>query len=148
MAVERIVVRVQVGEGLMAASDDPFFLRLVGPSGREFRLSLAHGKSLRRGREDVYRLAAPGDDPNIEHPELNDPTVPPLALAGIERVVLVKGLDPMPNVRGVGELDDRLLIDDASVAIEGDGQTVRFARQGPIWLGLICGMSVELERQG
>ena len=37
---EKIVVRIRVGSDLMAASDDPLFLRLGGPAGREFRLLL------------------------------------------------------------------------------------------------------------
>lgn len=144
MSVDRIVVRVKVGEGLMAASDDPFFLRLTGPSGREFRLSLARGKGLRRGQEDVYVLAGSAGDANVAHPDLNDPTSPPLALSGITGAVLVKGLEPIPNVRGIGEMDDRLLIENATVEIRAGTESLRFHRDGPIWLGLICGLSVAL----
>jgi hypothetical protein len=144
MTVDRIVVRVKVGQGLMAASDDPLFLRLHGPLGREFRLSLAKGKSLRRGHEDTYVLSGPGGDANVANPELNDPSSPPLDLARIAGVSIRKGLDPVPNVRGVGEMDDRLLLEGASVTLEGGGATRRFRRDGPIWLGLICGLSVAL----
>ena len=58
--VTRIEVRVRVGDNLLAASDDPFFLGLTGPSGREFRLLLAHGRTLRRKAEDHFVLAALG----------------------------------------------------------------------------------------
>ena len=133
----------------MAGSDDPVFLRLTGPAGRDFRLQLAKGRSLRRGAEDVYVLA-PGSDPesNVSHPDLNDPTVPPLRAAGIEGVVLLKAMEPIPNVRGVGELDDRLEIMEVEVQIHaaGGAEPVRYRREGPIWLGLISGLSLELER--
>lgn len=144
--VARIEVRIQVGDALMAASDDPLFLRLTGPSGREFRLSLAHGKSLRRGKQDHYVLA-PRDGSNVAHPDLNDPTSPPLDLAGIHGAVLVKGLDPLPNVRGMAEMDDRLLIEEAEVVVHADGDArLRFHRRGPVWLGLVSGLSWELAR--
>jgi len=146
--IERIEVRVQTGSALMAASDDPLFLRLLGPLGREFRLLLARGKSLRRASSDVFVLGPPGDaGTNVAQPELNDPTRPPIELAGIDGVQLVKGLDPLPNVRGIGELDDRLLLESAAVVLYGaDGQTARYRREGPIWLGLVCGLTVGLAR--
>jgi hypothetical protein len=146
--VERIEVRVEVGTDRMAASDDPLFLRLGGPGGRDFRLDLAKGRTLRRGSEDVYVLGAPGAaETNVAHPELNDPTAPALHLGDISDVQLVKGLEPLPNVRGVGEMDDRLLVERVSVRIEGDGgQSAHFARRGPIWLGLLCGLQLELPR--
>lgn len=143
--IERIEVRVQVGDSLLAASDDPFFLGLTGPSGREFRLLLAHGKSLRRKAEDRYLLG--GSETNVEHPELNDPTAPPLDADSIHGAYLRKGLDPIPNVRAVGELDDRLELTDALVTLHcADGTSVHFGRGGPVWLGLVTGMQIELAR--
>ncbi len=147
LAVSKIVVRTRVGKDLMAASDDPVFLRLEGPSGREFRLQLAQGKSFRKGAEDVFVLAAPDDpDANVQHPELNDPTAPPIDAAGVSRVALRKGLEPIPNVRGLGEMDDRLQLVDVEVEIHAGGRPkpLRFTRRGPIWLGLVCGLSVDL----
>ncbi|MBW2417307.1 MAG: hypothetical protein JRH19_02110 [Deltaproteobacteria bacterium] len=146
--IQRIVVRIQVGESRMSGSDDPVFLRLSGPSGRDFRLALAKGKSLRRGAEDVYVLAAQGDpETNIRHPEFNDPTAPPLRAGGITGAVLLKGMEPIPNVRGVGELDDRLELIQAEVEIHAAGETepARYRREGPIWLGLLSGLRLELE---
>ena len=147
--VTRIEIRLQVGEGLLAASDDPLFFGLSGPSGREFRLDLARGRSLRRGAEDHYVLAAPKDPAtNVKHPELNDPTSPPLDLEAIEGVYLRKGTDPIPNVRGVAELDDRLEVISVEVEIHAEGRAVpvRFARRGPIWLGLAAGLRFDLAR--
>ena len=68
--VSRIEIHLQIGESLMAASDDPLFLGLAGPCGREFRLELARGRSLRRGAQDHYVLgssrdAPPGNDVGI-----------------------------------------------------------------------------------
>ena len=84
-------------------------------------------------------------DTNVAHPELNDPTMPALDLRGIHSVRLVKGLEPLPNVRGLGEMDDRLLIEEIEVTIHAKGQEPRrFYREGPHWLGLICGMVLEL----
>jgi hypothetical protein len=146
--VEKIVVRVRVGSDLMAASDDPLFLRLGGPSGREFRLRLAKGKSLRRGQEDRFVLGAP-DDPetNVDQPQLNDPGSPPLDLLGIDHAWLVKGMEPLPNVRGFGEMDDRLLLEEVEVQVHAKGgPPARFRREGPHWLGLVCGLSLELAR--
>ncbi len=146
-AVSKIVVRLRVGKDLMAGSDDPLFLGLRGHSGREFRLSLRRGKSLRRGAEDVYCLAAPDDpDVNVAHPDLNDPTSPSLDAAGLSSVFLRKGLEPIPNVRGLGEMDDRLQIMEAEVEIHAASlpKPRRFFRQGPVWLGLVCGLTVDL----
>lgn len=145
--LEKIVVRVKVGNHRMSGSDDPFFLRLVGACGREFRLLHARGKTLRRGAEDIFVLGAPDDsDTNVADPELNNPLLPPLDLAQIERVSLHKGLSPIPNVRGVGELDDRLELDEIEVALHAAGQHKprRYQRTGPLWLGLNCGLSIEL----
>jgi hypothetical protein len=132
----------------MAASDDPLFLELCGPAGRSFRLAPAKGRSLRRGSEDVLVLGAPdASETNVARPDLNDPASPALALAGIHGVRLVKGFDPLPNVRGVGEMDDRLLIEEAEVCIFGSGGSrLRFRRTGPFWLGLVSGLALELGR--
>ena len=147
-SVTLISVRIRVGSGLMAASDDPFFLRLTGSCGRDFRLLQSSGKSLRRGREDTFVLGPPASkETSVSHPQLNDPTSPQLYLDGIERVALVKGQAPLPNVRGVGEMDDRLLIDEAEVRVHGeDGPIARFHRLGPHWLGLVCGLMLDLPR--
>ena len=144
--VEKITVRLRVGTDRMAASVDPVFLRLGGPDGRDFRLQHHHGKGLRKGREEIFVLGPPDSpDTNIVHPELNDPTTPSLDLRGIHSVKLIKGLEPLPNVRGVGEMDDRLLIDEIEVTLHAKGQEPRrFYRDGPHWLGLICGMVLEL----
>ena len=146
-AIRKIVVRIEVGSNRMSASDDPLFLHLEGACGREFRLSLGDHESLRKGAADDFVLA-PSDsgEANVENPELNDPTTPPLYLEGIERVALRKGLDPIPNVRGVGELDDRLEITHARVEFHVDEQEkpIRYERTGPFWLGLACGLSLDL----
>lgn len=142
-----IRVRLQVGSSLMAASDDPLFLGLRGRCGREFRLLLAHGRSLRRGQEDVYILGAPGGEKsNVAHPEFNDPASSTIDAASITGAYLRKGLEPIPNVRAMGEMDDRLELLEAEVAIDAEGRpgTLVFARFEPIWLGLICGLSVEI----
>lgn len=145
--VERIVVRVSVGNNRMSGTDDPVFLRIGGRDGREFRLSRARGHSFRRGHESVFVLAGGNSpDTNVAHPELNDPSRPQLTLAGIDRVFLVKGMEPIPNVRGFGEMDDRLEIEDAEVELhcQDRPEPRRFHRRGPIWLGIICGSSFEL----
>jgi hypothetical protein len=146
--VTRIEVRVRVGDNLLAASDDPLFLGLSGPCGREFRLLLAHGRTLRRKAEDHFVLAAAGDrDTNVAAAELNDPTRPPLDVAGVTGVYLRKNLSPIPNVRGVGELDDRLELLEAEVTIHGGaGERLRFHREGPLWLGLGAGLRIDLAR--
>jgi len=145
----RIRVRLVVGESRMAASDDPLFLGLAGPCGREFRLELAKGHARRRGHEDIYVLGKPDDpDTNVAHPEFNDPTTPPIDAKSIASVYLRKGFEPIPNVRGIGELDDRLEIVDAEVELESEGsaKAARFSRSGPIWLGLVAGLRFELPR--
>lgn len=147
--VTRIEIRLQIGESLLAASDDPLFLGLSGACGREFRLELARGRSLRRGAEDYFVLGAPKDAAtNVKHAELNDPNSPALDLDAIEGVYLRKGTDPIPNVRAVGELDDRLEVLGVAVEIhaEGRAEPVRYARRGPIWLGLAAGLRFDLAR--
>jgi hypothetical protein len=145
--VSRIDVRVQVGDSLLAASDDPFFLGLRGACGREFRLLLAQGKSLRRKALDHYVLAPVAHaDTNVKFPELNDPTAPALDPEAIQGVYLRKGLDPIPNVRAVGEMDDRLEIVEASVEIHSEAGTKRYQRAGPLWLGLNAGLTLDLAR--
>jgi hypothetical protein len=92
-------------------------------------------------------LAAPGAaDVNVARPELNDPSVPELDAGRIRGVYLRKGQDPIPNVRGHGEMDDRLEIAAVTVEIHADGLEAprRFRREGPIWLGLVCGTVVEI----
>jgi len=147
-AVGQISVRIRVGTSLMAASDDPIFLRLTGTCGREFRLLKESGKSLRRGSEDTFVLGPPdAKETSVSHAELNDPTHPPIHLEGIDRVEIVKRTDPLPNVRGLGEMDDRLLIDEVEVVIRCEGvPDTRFHRAGPHWLGLVCGLTLELAR--
>lgn len=147
--VSRIEIRLQIGQSLLAASDDPLFLGISGPCGREFRLELARGRSLRRGAEDHYVLGSGRDAAtNVKHPELNDPSAPPLDAESIDGVYLRKGTDPIPNVRAVGELDDRLEV--LSVAVDlhtGDGRDpIRYGRRGPIWLGLAAGLRFDLAR--
>jgi hypothetical protein len=145
--VTQIGVRVLVGANLLSASDDPLFLGLRGACGREFRLAFARGPSLRRGQEDQYLLGAADDpDTNVASPELNDPTSPAIDAEAIEGVYLRKGLDPIPNVRALGELDDRLEIAQVAVEIYAQGQPkpLRFEREGPIWLGLACGLQLEI----
>jgi len=146
--VVRIDVVIRIGDHLLAATDDPLFLGLRGPTGREFRLLMAHGKSLRRKSEDRFLLGPAGSgDTNVANPELNDPTRPALTAASIESVYLRKGVDPIPNVRAVGELDDRLELVRAEVVVHAeDGAHRRFVREGPLWLGLNAGMSIELAR--
>jgi len=145
--IRQIAVRVHVGEHLLAASDDPLFLGLRGPAGREFRLSLAHGKSLRRGATDRFVLGSP-DDPetNVAHAEINDPTNPPIDTGGVTSVYLRKGFDPIPNVRAVAEMDDRLELVEAEIEIrvEGSEKPLRYFRRGPIWMGLVAGLRFEL----
>jgi hypothetical protein len=128
----------------MAGTDDPVFLRLAGPGGREFRLTLAKGRTLRRREENLFVLG--GSETNVDHPDLNDPAAPQLYASGIERVELFKSLAPIPNVRGVAELDDRIQIAKAEVELhcEGLAEPRCFAREGPFWLGLICGFGIEL----
>ncbi len=146
--VRKIIVRVTTGEDRMSGSDDPIFLRLMGPGGREFRLDSPRGRGFRRDSLTAFVLA--GDDESeihVEHPELNDPTSPRLPMSGILGVGLRKDLNPIPNVRGMAELDDRILIAEVEVEIhpDDDSPTQIYQRRGPIWLGLVCGLSLELE---
>jgi len=145
--VQRIVVHLHVGADRMAATDDPVFLGLEGPAGREFRLDRARGKAMRRKGTETYVFGAPGDpETNVARPELNDPTQPALDAARIQGVYLEKRQEPIPNVRGVAELDDRLQVEQVTVEIhvEGEDAPRRFHRAGPIWLGLACGLRVHL----
>jgi hypothetical protein len=142
---------VLVGTDRMAASDDPLFLELLGPGGREFRLAPARGKALRRGQQDEFILAGPSHpDTNVAHPELNDPSAPALDASRILGVCLRKGMEPIPNVRGFGEMDDRLQLLTASVElhVQGEAEPRRFGRQGPLWLGLVCGQRAPLSPGG
>lgn len=145
--IHRIEIAVRVGTDRMAGTDDPLFLELLGPSGREFRLALARGKQLRRGAEDHYVLAGPDDpDTNVDHPEMNDPSAPSIDLRGVLFVALRKGMEPIPNVRGFGEMDDRLqvLSVEVSLHVRGEAKPRRFAREGPFWLGLVSGQRVSI----
>ena len=133
----------------MAATDDPLFLGFEAPEGREFRLLRPRGSQLRRGAEDLFVLAG-ADDPitNVAQPALNDPTRPPLDAGTLAYAYLRKGLEPIPNVRGRGELDDRLAIEEVAVEVfaEGLAAPLRFARAGPLWLGLVSGMRIGIPR--
>ena len=145
--VVRIEVRIQVGPNLMSGTDDPLFLGLRGAAGREFRLKPTRGSSLRRGQEGHFVLGAPNDPAtNVEQPELNDPTHPTLDANEISAVYLRKGLEPIPNVRGLGEMDDRLELESVTVEINvaNEPKPRRFARSGPFWLGLVCGLFLEI----
>lgn len=133
----------------MAATDDPIFLRLEGPTGREFRLTPARGKGFRRGKSETYVLGPAGDpDVNVAHPDLNDPTTAVLLADSIDRVALYKSMEPIPNVRGLGEMDDRVQIAAVSVELQCEGrpEPVHFERKQPFWLGLVCGLRIDLER--
>jgi hypothetical protein len=145
--VQRIAVRIRVGQDLMAASDDPIFLGLRGRAGREFRLKPVRGRALRRGSEDHYVLGAP-DDPetNVEHPALNDPSQPPMDADDIAGAYLRKGFEPVPNVRALAEMDDRVEIAhiEVEVSAAGEPKPRRFERRGPIWLGLVAGLHLEI----
>ncbi len=145
-SIVRIVVEMRVGADRMAATDDPVFLGLRGPSGREFRLAVAKGKSLRRKGEDEFVFGAQDDGRvNVAEPQLNDPTQPMIDGDGVASAYIIKRLDAFPNVRGVGELDDRLQLESATVSLEfADGSVRRFHREGPIWLGLTCGLRFDL----
>jgi hypothetical protein len=145
--IQRIVVRLKVGEHMLSATDDPVFLGLRGSSGREFRLALHKGKTLRRGAEDRFVFGSPDDsETNVAHPELNDPTHPALDLDDIESAFIRKGFDPIPNVRAVGEMDDRLEVIEAEIEFFHSDQSkaVRHFRSGPLWLGLVCGLRFEV----
>jgi hypothetical protein len=145
--VVRIEVRIQVGPNLMSGTDDPLFLGLRGAAGREFRLKLAGAGSLHRGQQGYFVLGAPTDPAtNVVPPELNDPTNPAIDAGGISGIYLRKGLEPIPNVRGMGEMDDRVEVEAVAVEISvaNEPQPRRFARHGPIWLGLACGLFLEI----
>jgi hypothetical protein len=147
--IESIQVRIQVGHDRMAGTDDPIFLKLHGPAGREFRLAGADGLTVKRDAEQVYILGpAEAPETNVAHPKLNDPTRPTLDLADITGVSILKGQEPIPNVRGIGELDDRLEIAAVQVEIQrAQGEKIiRYARKGPLWLGLASGLSLQLAR--
>jgi hypothetical protein len=145
--VLRIEVRIQVGNDRLAASDDPLFFGVRGPGGREFRLEFSRGRAFRRGSEDHFVLGAP-DDPqtNVEHPDLNDPTRPALDGTEIQSVYVRKGFEPVPNVRGMGEMDDRLELAhiEVQVVLRDESEPRRFARGGPVWLGLVSGLLFEI----
>lgn len=143
--IQRIRVHLHVGSDRLAATDDPVFLGLRGPTGREFRLALARGKALRRKGDERY-VFGPKDDreTNVAHASLNDPTTPALDGNAVEGVYLRKRQEAIPNVRGLGEMDDRLQLESAEVRIEcADGERV-YRREGPIWLGLNCGLTLDL----
>lgn len=145
--VRRITIQVRVGSDKMAATDDPIFLGLRGPDGREFRLQPAKGKPWRKGSNTRWVLAGASDpESNAAMPELNDPAQPSIRAAGIESAYLRKGLDPIPNVRGHGEMDDRIQIESIAVILHTDDGELRFGRGEPFWLGLVCGLSMELAR--
>lgn len=144
--VRRITVQVQVGTDKMAATDDPMFLGLRGPDGREFRLQPTRGKPWRKGSKTAWILAG-ADDPetNVALPDLNDPRSPAIRADAIESAYLRKALDPIPNVRGHGEMDDRIQIESIEVRLHSeDGGERRFGRSEEFWLGLVCGLVMEL----
>lgn len=145
--IRRIVVAIQVGRDLLAATDDPLFLELNGPGGREFRLQAAQGRALRRGSQDRFVLGAKSDpETNVASPELNDPTAPALDADAVVGIALRKGLDPIPNVRGHGELDDRLQVlgVEVEVHVDGEAEPRRWSRSGDFWLGLVSGLRLHL----
>jgi hypothetical protein len=147
--VTQIGVRVLVGSHLLSGSDDPLFLGVRGAEGREFRLALARGAFLRRGHEDSFVFGAADDpDSNVASPELNDPTSPALDASTIEGIYLRKGLSPIPNVRALGELDDRIEIAEVAVDVHALGQAkpLRFERSRPLWLELAYGLQFEVPR--
>jgi hypothetical protein len=61
---------------------------------------------------------------------------------------IIPNSEPIPNVRGIGEMDDRIEITEATVEIESEGATkaIRFERKGPIWLGLVSGIRFEMPK--
>jgi hypothetical protein len=145
----RMILRLTIGESVMAGSDDPLFLGLHGAQGREFRVRFARGPSLRRGGEESFCLGSPNDpETNIANPGFNDPTAPALDGALIQSVYLRKGFEPVPNVRGMGEMDDRLELIEAELSIHTSGRAnpLRFHRRGPLWLGLVAGLRLDLAR--
>jgi hypothetical protein len=147
--IRRMSLRIQIGESLMAGSDDPLFLGIHGVDGREFRVRFARGASLRRGAEDLYGFGPPDDaDTNVANPAFNDPTTPPIDAGGIQSVYLRKGFEPIPNVRGMGEMDDRLEVIEVELSVLAGGRPkpIRFLRRGPLWLGLVAGLRLDLPR--
>ncbi len=145
----RMILQLTIGESLMAGSDDPLFLGVHGPQGREFRIRFGRGPSLRRGGEESFCLGSPNDpETNVAHPALNDPTAPAMDAALIQSVYLRKGFEPVPNVRGMGEMDDRLELLAAELSIQSTqrAKPLRFVRRGPIWLGLVSGLRLDLGR--
>ena len=65
--LRRIVVDVEVGKDRMAASDDPVFLGLRGPDGREFRLAHAKGNCESRDPETgVHRTWRHENGPDVD----------------------------------------------------------------------------------
>jgi hypothetical protein len=126
-----MTLRIRIGESLMAGTDDPLFLGLRGADGREFRVRFARGHSLRRGAEDVYGLGPPDDaDTNIANPAFNDPS------------------NPAIDAAGMGEMDDRLEVLEVELSVHAAGRPkpLRFLRRGPIWLGLVSGLRLDLPR--
>ena len=100
-----------------------------------------------RGSDASFVLASPqAPEANVAHAELNDPTAPALCADSIESCYLRKGSEPLPNVRGLGEMDDRIQILRVEVELQAAGmaQPRRFARQGPFWLGLVSGTVFEV----
>jgi hypothetical protein len=147
--IVRIEVRLKVTKDRMAGSDDPLYLGLSGPEGREFRLALAGDRELRRGAHDHFVFGAPdAPETNVDHPQFNDPTTPALDAGRVEGVYVRKGFEPVPNVRAFGELDDRIEIDEVEVELHAKGRPKPFcfARRGPIWLGLGAGLRFEITR--
>ena len=145
----RMILRLTIGESLMAGSDDPLFLGVHGAQGREFRIRFARGPSLRRGGEETFCLGSPRDrETNVANPGFNDPTAPAMDGALIQSVYLRKGFEPVPNVRGMGEMDDRLELIEAELSVHASGRAkpLRFLRRGPIWLGLVSGLRLDLPR--
>ncbi len=145
--VTRIVVSVQMGSDRLAASDDPVFVGLRGQCGREFRLTPRSGRAFRRGKSETHVLAAAGgSEATVLNPELNDPTSPSIDASQVEGAYLRKGLEPIPNVRGHGEMDDRLQVERVEVEVYADGlaEPLCFTRSDPFWLGLICGLVMEI----
>ena len=143
--IRRIRIHLHVGSDRLAATDDPVFVGLRGPSGREFRLALARGRALRRKGDEHYVFGPKDDaDTNVDHPTLNDPTTPVLDADTVEGVYVRKRQEPIPNVRGMGEMDDRLQLESIEVRIESANGERVYRREGPIWLGLTCGLSFDL----
>ena len=104
---------------------------------------------MRRGGEESFCLGSPSDpETNVANPGFNDPTAPAMDGALIQSVYLRKGFEPVPNVRGMGEMDDRLELIEAELSVHTSGRAkpLRFLRRGPIWLGLVSGLRLDLAR--